>query len=134
MRIFDEFREFAVKGNAMDLAVGIVIGAAFQKIVNSLVNDLIMPPISALMGRVKFSDYYINLSGQEFASFAEAKAAGVPTVNYGLFLQNILEFLIIAWALFLIVKVMNRLRREQEKVAAKEQKQIMKEAVKEAKK
>lgn len=119
MRILDEFKEFAVKGNAMDLAVGLVIGAAFQKIVNSIVNDLIMPPISAIMGKIDLADYYINLSGQEFASLADAKAAGVPTINYGLFINNIIEFLIVAWALFLIVKILNRLRREQEKKEAK---------------
>lgn len=115
MKIYDEFKEFAVKGNVMDLAIGVVIGAAFQKIVTSLVNDIIMPPIGALMGKVDFANLFINLSGIPVASVAEAQQKGLPTLNYGLFINNILQFLIVAWALFLIVKLMNRLRRQQEK-------------------
>ena len=114
MKIFDEFKEFAVKGNAMDLAVGIVIGVAFQKIVNSLVTDIIMPPISAAMGRVKLSNYFWNLSNTPVETLADAQEAGLPTINYGLFIQNIIEFMIVAWSLFLIVKVLNKLRRQQE--------------------
>ena len=119
MKILAEFREFAVKGNAMDLAIGVVIGAAFQKIVDSLVNDIIMPPIGAITGKVDFSSLYINLSDKAVTSIADAKAKGVPTFNYGLFLNQVVNFLIVAFALFMIVKVMNRLRRQQEKAAAK---------------
>jgi large conductance mechanosensitive channel len=119
MRILDEFKEFAVKGNVMDLAIGVVIGASFQKIVNSLVNDVIMPPIGALMGKVDFKDLFINLSSTEVASLAEAKEQSLPTLNYGLFINNIIEFLIVAWALFVMVKIMNRLRRKHEALMAK---------------
>lgn len=115
MRIIDEFKEFAVKGNVMDLAIGVAIGASFQKIVNSIVNDIIMPPIGFVLGQVAFKDLYINLSGEEATSLADAQAKGIPTVNYGAFINNVLEFLIVAWVLFMIVKVMNRLRRQQEK-------------------
>ena len=121
MSIYSEFKEFAVKGNVMDLAIGVVIGAAFQKIVNSLVNDLIMPPIGALMGAVNFADLFINLGGTEVTSLADAKAKGVPVLAYGNFINVILEFFIVAWALFAMVKLMNRLRRQQaKKEAAKE--------------
>ncbi|HLD63433.1 MAG TPA: large conductance mechanosensitive channel protein MscL [Candidatus Peribacteraceae bacterium] len=109
-----EFREFAVKGNAMDLAVGVVIGAAFQRIVNSLVNDILMPPIGRLTGGADFSNLFINLSGQEVTSFADAKARGLATLNYGIFINEIVGFTITAFALFLLVKAMNRLRRKQE--------------------
>ncbi len=115
MSIVSEFKEFAVKGNVMDLAIGVVIGASFQKIVNSLVNDIIMPPIAALMGNVDFSSRFVNLSDTTVASLADAKTQGVATLNYGLFINNVIEFLIVAWALFLMVKVMNRIRRKQEK-------------------
>lgn len=115
MSIYSEFKEFAVKGNVMDLAIGVVIGAAFQKIVNSLVNDIIMPPIGALMGAVNFADMFVQLSGEPAASLADAKAAGVPVVAYGAFINVIIEFFIVAVALFAMVKVMNRLRRQQEK-------------------
>jgi len=121
MRILDEFKEFAVKGNVMDLAIGVVIGASFQKIVNSLVNDIIMPPIGAVMGAVDFKDMFINLSTTEVANIADAKAKALPTLNYGLFINNIIEFLIVAWALFVMVKVMNRIRRAQEAKLAKEE-------------
>jgi large conductance mechanosensitive channel len=119
MSIYSEFKEFAVKGNVMDLAIGVVIGAAFQKIVNSLVNDIIMPPIGALMGAVNFADMFVQLSGEPAASLAEAKAAGVPVLAYGAFINVIIEFFIVAIALFAMVKVMNRLRRQQERKDAK---------------
>lgn len=119
MRFFDEFREFAVKGNAMDLAIGVVIGAAFQKIVTSLVDDIIMPPIGFLLGKVDFTNLFVNLSETEVASVADAKAKGIATLNYGLFINQVVNFVIIAFVLFLIVKVMNRLRRIQEKKDAK---------------
>lgn len=122
MSIYSEFKEFAVKGNVMDLAIGVVIGAAFQKIVNSLVNDIIMPPIGALMGAVNFADMFIQLSGEPAASLADAKAAGVPVLAYGAFINVIIEFFIVAVALFAMVKVMNRLRRQQERKDAKEAK------------
>ena len=120
MSIYSEFKEFAVKGNVMDLAIGVVIGAAFQKIVNSLVNDIIMPPIGALMGAVNFADMFVQLSGEPAASLADAKAAGVPVIAYGAFINVIIEFFIVAVALFAMVKVMNRLRRQQERKDAKE--------------
>lgn len=115
MSIVSEFKEFAVKGNVMDLAIGVVIGASFQKIVNSLVNDIIMPPIGALMGSVDFSSLYFNMSGSPASSLADAKAKGLATLNYGMFINNVIEFMIVAWAMFMIVKLMNRLRRQQEK-------------------
>jgi large conductance mechanosensitive channel len=110
--VFKEFREFAIKGNVMDMAVGIIIGAAFGRIVGSLVNDVLMPPIGRLLGKVDFSNLFINLSGTGYDSLAAAKAAGAPTLNYGLFLNTVLEFLIVAFAVFLVVKQVNRLKRE----------------------
>lgn len=118
MKILAEFREFAVKGNAMDLAVGVVIGAAFQKIIDSFVNDMLMPPIGLLLGKEDFSNLFINLSGKPVATVTEAKAKGLATLNYGLFINQLVNFLIIAFALFLMVKLMNRLRRQKEKTAA----------------
>lgn len=109
--VFKEFREFAVKGNVLDMAVGIIIGAAFGKIVSSLVEDVIMPPIGLLLGKVDFGSLFVSLNGQPYKSLAEAKAAGAPTLNYGLFLNNILSFLIVAFTVFLLVKAVNRLRR-----------------------
>jgi large conductance mechanosensitive channel len=111
---FQEFKEFAMRGNVVDLAVGIVIGAAFGAIVNSLVNDVIMPPIGLIMGNVDFSDLFINLSGQEYASLAAARAAGAPVIAYGAFINAVINFVIIAFAIFLVVKGMNQLRRLQE--------------------
>ena len=107
--MFREFREFAMRGNVVDLAVGIIIGAAFGKIVTSLVNDIVMPPVGLLLGRVDFSSLFINLSGQPYASLAEAKAAGAPTINYGVFLNTVLEFVIVAFAIFLLVRQLNRM-------------------------
>ena len=102
-----EFKEFAMRGNVLDMAVGIIIGAAFGKIVSSLVEDIIMPPIGAL-GHVDFSNLFINLSPNSYATIALAKAAGQPTLNYGLFLNAIFTFLIIAFAIFLLLRVVNR--------------------------
>lgn len=119
MSIYSEFKEFAVKGNVMDLAIGVAIGAAFQKIVNSLVNDVLMPPIGALMGRANFADLFVNLSGTEVASLADAKTKGVPVFAYGSFINACLEFAIVAVALFMVVKLMNRLRRQQARKDAK---------------
>ncbi|MDZ4736035.1 MAG: large conductance mechanosensitive channel protein MscL [Rhodospirillaceae bacterium] len=108
-----EFREFAMRGSVIDLAVGVIIGAAFGKIVTSLVNDIIMPPIGLLLGGIDFSNLFITLSGGEYASLAEAQEAGAPTLNYGLFINTIIQFLIIAFAIFLVIKQINRLKREQ---------------------
>jgi large conductance mechanosensitive channel len=112
-----EFREFAMRGNVVDLAVGIIIGAAFGKIITSLVNDVLMPPIGLVLGRVDFSSLFINLSGQPYASLAEAKAAGAPTINYGVFLNTLIDFIIVAFAIFLLVRLINRLRRQPEAAA-----------------
>ena len=106
-----EFKEFMMRGNVIDLAVAVVIGAAFGKIVTSFVEDILMPPIGLALGGVDFSNLFINLSGKDYASVAAAKAAGAPTFNYGIFFNTILNFLIIAFAIFLIIKQMNRYRR-----------------------
>ena len=105
-----EFREFAARGNVIDLAVGVIIGAAFGKVVSSLVTDVIMPPIGMALGRVDFSNLFVALNGVTFASLDEAKKAGAPTLNYGVFLNSCLEFLIVAFAVFLLVKQVNRLK------------------------
>lgn len=113
-----EFKEFALRGNVVDMAIGIIIGAAFGKIVTSLVNDILMPPIGFLTGKVDFSNLFISLSGS-YASLAEAQAAGAPTINYGLFINAVLDFIIVAAAVFfLIVRPMNRLRRVKEPAPA----------------
>jgi large conductance mechanosensitive channel len=103
-----EFKEFAMKGNVLDLAVGFIIGAAFGKIVTSLVSDIIMPPIGLILGKVDFSSLFLSLSGKSYSSLAEAKAAGAATLNYGIFLNNIVDFLIVAFAVFLLVRMVNR--------------------------
>ena len=104
-----EFRDFAMRGNVIDLAVGVIIGAAFGAIVSSLVADIIMPPIGVALGGVDFSDFFINLSSQHYATLAEAKKAGAATINYGVFLNQVIKFVIIAFALFLVIKQMNML-------------------------
>lgn len=111
MSVISEFKQFAIKGNVVDLAVGFVVGAAFGKIVTSFTNDILMPPIGLVLGAVDFSNLFINLSSKHFQTIAEAKAAGAPTLNYGLFLNTIIDFLIIAFAVFLLVKWVNRLTR-----------------------
>lgn len=113
-----EFKEFAMRGNVLDMAIGIIIGAAFGKIVSSFVNDILMPPIGLLLGRVDFSNLFINLSGEPYASLAEAKAAGAPTINYGVFLNTVLDFVIVAFAVFLVIRQINRLRRQPEPAPA----------------
>lgn len=105
-----EFKEFAMRGNVLDMAIGVILGGAFGKIVSSLVGDILMPPIGLLMGHVDFSSLFLNLSGQPQPSLAAAKAAGAPTINYGVFLQTILDFAIIAFVIFTIVKQVNRLK------------------------
>lgn len=107
--MWKEFREFAMRGNALDLAVGIIIGAAFGKIVSSLVNDILMPPLGLALGRVNFSNLFISLSGTHYDSLAQAKAAGAATINYGVFINNIIDFVIVAFAVFLLVKQVNRM-------------------------
>lgn len=107
-----EFREFVMRGNVVDMAVGIVIGAAFGKIVTSFVSDVLMPPIGLLMGKVDFSNLFIDLSGTGFATLAEAKKAGAATINYGLFFNTILDFIIVAFAIFLLIRQINRMKRE----------------------
>lgn len=106
-----EFKEFAMRGNVIDMAVGIIVGAAFGKIITSLVNDILMPPIGLLLGQVDFSNLFINLSRQPHASLAEAKAVGAPTINYGLFFNSVLDFTIVAFAIFLLIRQINRLQR-----------------------
>ena len=111
---FREFREFALRGNVVDLAVGIIIGVAFGAVVNSLVEDVIMPPLGLIIGNVDFSDLFINLSGQDYASLAAAREAGAPVIAYGAFINVLINFVVVALAVFLLVKGMNRLRRKQE--------------------
>ncbi|HEV8621081.1 MAG TPA: large conductance mechanosensitive channel protein MscL [Nitrospiraceae bacterium] len=107
-----EFREFAMKGNVLDMAIGVIIGGAFGKIVSSLVSDVLMPPIGLLMGKVDFSSLFLNLSGTPQPSLAAAKAAGTPTLNYGVFLQSVFDFIIIAFVIFMLVKQINRFKKE----------------------
>lgn len=109
-----EFKEFIMRGNVLDMAIGIIIGGAFGKIITSLVNDILMPPIGVLLGGVDFANLFINLSGKPYASLADAQAAGAATINYGLFLNTIIDFVIVAFAIFLLIRAVNRMRREQE--------------------
>jgi large conductance mechanosensitive channel len=108
-----EFREFAMRGNVIDLAVGIIIGAAFTTIVNSLVNDIIMPPLGLVIGGIDFSNFFVTLKGGSFPTLDAAKAAGAVTVNYGLFINAVIRFVIVAFAIFILVKQINRLAREE---------------------
>jgi large conductance mechanosensitive channel len=111
--MWQEFKEFAVRGNVIDLAVGIIIGAAFTTVVNSLVNDIIMPPIGYIMNGIDFSNFFIVLRGDDYPSLQAAKDAGAVTINYGLFLNAIINFVIVAFAVFILVKQVNRFRRQQ---------------------
>jgi large conductance mechanosensitive channel len=113
-----EFKEFAMRGNVMDMAIGIILGAAFGKIVSSFVNDVLMPPIGMALGGVDFSNLFYTLSGGTFESLAEAKEAGAATVNYGVFFNTVLDFLIVAFAIFMVVRTMNRLKRKEEAAPA----------------
>ena len=113
-----EFKEFAMRGNVVDMAVGIIIGAAVGKIVSSLVADVLMPPIGLLMGNMDFSQLYINLSGTDYPSLAAAQAAGAATINYGLFINAVLDFLIVAFAIFMVIRGMNKLKRKAEEAPA----------------
>ncbi len=109
-----EFKAFAMRGNVLDMAIGVIVGGAFGKIVSSMVSDILMPPIGLLMGKVDFSSLFINLSGQPQPSLAAAKAAGAPTINYGVFLQTVLDFIIVAFTIFLLVRQVNRLKAQPE--------------------
>ena len=103
-----EFKAFAMRGNVMDMAVGIIIGAAFGRIITSLVTDILMPPLGLALGKVDFSSLFLNISGKPYATLAEAKAAGAATINYGLFINSIIDFLIVAFVIFMIVRMINR--------------------------
>lgn len=105
-----EFKEFAIHGNVLDMAVGIIVGVAFGKIITSMVNDVVMPPIGLILGHVDFNDLFLSLDGRHYASLAAAKAAGAATINYGVFLNTVLDFLIVAFVMFLLVRQINRLR------------------------
>jgi len=112
--MLEEFKKFAMRGNVVDMAVGIIIGAAFGKIVSSLVNDVIMPPIGKLMGNVDFSGLFINLGAVPYETLAAAQAAGAPTINYGVFINTVLDFLIVAFAIFMVIKGINSLKKAEE--------------------
>jgi large conductance mechanosensitive channel len=116
--MWKEFKEFAIKGNALDLAVGVIIGAAFGKIVTSMVDDIIMPVLGLVLGKVDFSNLFVTLNGQHYDSMVAAKAAGAPTFNYGLFINNVINFLIVAFSIFIIVRQLNRLKRDEATAAA----------------
>lgn len=106
-----EFRDFAVKGNVIDLAIAVILGGAFGKIVTSFVNDIIMPPIGLLLGNVSFQDLFISLNGVKYASLVDAQTAGAPTINYGLFINTILDFILVAFVIFLVVRQINKMKR-----------------------
>jgi large conductance mechanosensitive channel len=118
--MLQEFKEFALRGNVVDMAVGIIIGAAFSTIVQSLVNDVIMPPIGLITGGMDFSDLFINLSGGDYQSLAQAREAGAATINVGIFINSVISFAIVAFVLFMVIKGMNQLRRKQEEEPATE--------------
>jgi len=109
-----EFKEFAMRGNVLDMAIGIIIGAAFGKIVSSFVSDILMPPVGLVLGRVNFADLFINLSDKPVTTLVEAKAAGAATINYGVFLNTVIDFVIVAFVIFLLVRQINRLQRQEE--------------------
>ena len=113
-----EFKEFAMRGNVLDMAVGVIIGGAFGKIVSSMVSDILMPPLGLVLGKVDFSSLFIDLSGTHPASLAAAKQAGAPTINYGVFLQALFDFLIIAFVIFMLIKQVNRLLKQPEAAPA----------------
>jgi len=108
-----EFKAFIMRGNVLDMAVGVVLGGAFTKVVTSFTNDVLMPPIGMLMGKVDFSNLYINLSGQSYASLDEAKKAGAATINYGVFVNVIVDFMIVAFAIYMLLKTMAKISGKQ---------------------
>jgi len=110
--MFKEFKEFAMKGNVLDMAIGIIIGAAFGKIITSFVADVLMPLLSPLLGKMDFSNLFINLSGQDYPTIAAAKEAGAATLNYGIFINTIIDFLIVAFAIFLLIRQVNKFKRQ----------------------
>ena len=110
--MFKEFKEFAMRGNVLDMAIGIIIGAAFGQVITSIVNDILMPPLGLILGKVDFSSLFINLTGQSYATLAQAKAAGAATINYGLFINTVIDFLIVAFVIFLLVKQVNRFKKQ----------------------
>ena len=112
--MFKEFKDFAMKGNVVDMAVGVILGGAFGKIVGSLVSDVIMPPIGMLVGKVDFSSLFINLSGGEYQTLAEAQKAGATTLNYGMFVNTVINFIIVAFCIFMVVKGMQSVKRQEE--------------------
>lgn len=115
--MFKEFNEFVNRGNMMDLAIGIIIGAAFGKIITSFVSDVLMPPIGLLLGKVDFSNLYLSLSGVHYDTLKAAKEAGAVTINYGLFLGTVIDFLIVAFVIFLVIRQINRMKRKQDEPA-----------------
>ncbi|CAG0934758.1 Large-conductance mechanosensitive channel [Rhodocyclaceae bacterium] len=112
MGMMQEFKEFAVKGNVVDLAVGVIIGGAFGKIVTSFVSDIVMPPLGMAMGKVNFTDLFINLSDTPYDSLKAAKDAGAPVISYGVFINTMIDFIIIAFVIFLVIKQINRMKKE----------------------
>ena len=116
--MLDEFKKFAMRGNVVDMAVGIIIGGAFGKIISSFVADVIMPPIGMLMGNVDFSQLFINLSDTAYESLALAQEAGAPTINYGVFINTVLDFLIVAFAIFMVIRGMNKMKKKEEEKPA----------------
>jgi large conductance mechanosensitive channel len=116
--MLEEFKKFALRGNVMDMAIGIILGAAFGKIVTSFVSDILMPPIGLMMGSTDFSDLFVNLSGGSFATLEAAKQAGAVTINYGLWINTVIDFTIVAFAIFVVVKQLNRLKKQQEEAPA----------------
>ena len=117
MSFYSEFKEFAVRGNVVDMAVGVVIGGAFGKIVTSFVNDIVMPPLGKLVGDVDFSNLFINLTDKNYATLAEAKKAGAAVIAYGSFINTVIDFLLIAFAVFVVIKQINRMRKPEEEPA-----------------
>lgn len=109
--MLEEFKKFAMRGNVMDMAIGVIIGTAFGKIISSFVNDILMPPIGRILGNVDFSNLQISLTDKTYPSLAAAKTAGAPTINYGLFLNTVIDFLIVAFVLFMVIRVLNRLKK-----------------------
>lgn len=116
--MLNEFKKFAMRGNVVDMAVGIIIGAAFGKIVSSIVNDIIMPPIGLMMGGVDFSNLFVDLSGAGHATLAAAEAAGAPLIKYGVFINTVLDFMIVAFAIFMVIKGMNSMKKKEEEKPA----------------
>lgn len=117
MSMLKEFREFAMRGNVLDMAIGIIIGTAFGKIITSLVNDILMPPVGVLMGKVDFTNLFVNISPQRYQRLADAKSAGAATINYGLFLNTIIDFIIVAFVIFLLIRQVNRFKKKEEPAA-----------------